>query len=366
MDDSLSRTFNAIEEKLVLLRGHLDYENGKKRLEELTALSAAPDLWGRPEAARVLMQEKSRLEKTIGEWDALSREFGDCREMLQLAVEERDEAVMADVTQQGRGLLLRVEELELTRLLSGEADANNAFLEIHPGAGGTESQDWAEMLLRMYLRWCESHGFQVEIVDQQPGEEAGIKSVSLRVEGQFAYGYLKTEGGIHRLVRISPFDASARRHTSFSSVYVYPEVDDRIEIHIEDKDLRIDTFRASGAGGQHVNKTSSAIRITHLPTNIVVQCQNGRSQHRNKDEAMQMLRARLYQRELDIRAEAAKAINDAKSDIGWGHQIRSYVLHPYRLVKDLRTGVEVGNADGVLDGTLDPFIKAALAQRVVS
>lgn len=310
------------------------------------------------------MQEKSRLEKTIGEWESLGRELADNRELFSLAYAESDTTVQQEIHQAARDLLARVDDLELKRMLSEEADINNAFLEIHPGAGGTESQDWAEMLLRMYLRWCETHGYKTEIQDYQAGDEAGCKSVSVRIEGEFAYGYLKTEGGVHRLVRISPFDSAARRHTSFSSVYVYPEVDDSIVVDLQDKDMRIDTFRASGAGGQHVNKTSSAIRITHYPTGIVVQCQNGRSQHRNKDEAMKMLRARLYQLELDKRQAQAQAINDAKSDIGWGHQIRSYVLHPYRMVKDLRTNLEKSNADAVLDGSLDDFIRAALSQRI--
>ncbi|MBF0128251.1 MAG: peptide chain release factor 2 [Magnetococcales bacterium] len=364
MDENIQKNFDAIWEKLVLLRGHLNYDHGKKRLEELTAFSEDPALWNQPARAKEVMREKSRLETTIGEWDALNRELQETRELYHMAMEEKEQELLEDTGRQSVAMLGRVEALELQRMLSGEADINNAFLEIHPGAGGTESQDWAEMLLRMYLRWCESHGFKIEMNDYQPGDEAGCKSVSIRVEGAFAYGRLKTESGVHRLVRISPFDAAARRHTSFSSVFVYPEVDDSIEVAIDEKDLRIDTFRASGAGGQHVNKTSSAIRITHFPTGIVVQCQNGRSQHRNKDEAMNMLKARLYQQELDKRAEEAKVVNDAKSEIGWGRQIRSYVLHPYRMVKDLRTGVEKGAADAVLDGDLDDFIKAALSQRV--
>lgn len=327
-------------------------------------MSEDPALWNQPVRAKEVLREKSRLEKTIGEWDVLNRELSDARDLYEMAIEEKELDLLEETGRQSGAMLARVEALELQRMLSGEADINNAFLEIHPGAGGTESQDWAEMLLRMYLRWSESHGFKIEMNDYQPGDEAGCKSVTLRVEGEFAYGLLKTESGVHRLVRISPFDASARRHTSFSSVFVYPEVDESIEVAIDDKDLRIDTFRASGAGGQHVNKTSSAIRITHFPTGIVVQCQNGRSQHRNKDDAMGMLKARLYQLELDKRAEEAKVVNDAKSEIGWGRQIRSYVLHPYRMVKDLRTGVEKGAADAVLDGDLDDFIKAALAQRV--
>ena len=311
-----------------------------------------------------MLSKKSHLEKTIGEWESLDQELTDSRELFEMAAEEGDTGVQKEISGQMSEMLERVGKLELQQMLSGEVDINNAFIEIHPGAGGTESQDWAEMLLRMYLRWCEAHGYETEIQDHQPGDEAGCKSVSVRVEGAFAYGYLKTEGGIHRLVRISPFDSSARRHTSFSSVYVYPEVDDSIQVEVDDKDIRVDTFRASGAGGQHVNKTSSAIRITHHPTNIVVQCQSGRSQHRNREEAFKMLKARLYQLELDRRNEEAQATNDAKSDIGWGHQIRSYVLHPYRMVKDLRTGVEKGNTDAVLDGDLDEFIKAALAQRI--
>lgn len=335
-------------------------------MAEVTALSEDPVLWTKPDEAKLLMREKSVLEKTIGEWESLDSELQDSRELHEMATEEGDTVVAEEVAQQAKTMLQRVEALELQHMLSGELDINNAFLEIHPGAGGTESQDWAEMLLRMYLRWCESHGYKAEISDYQPGDEAGCKSVSVRIEGEFAYGYLKTEGGVHRLVRISPFDSAARRHTSFSSVYVYPEVDENIQVDIDDKDLRIDTFRASGAGGQHVNKTSSAIRITHFPTNIVVQCQSGRSQHRNKEEAMHMLKSRLFQLEMDKRAEETQAVNDAKTDIGWGHQIRSYVLHPYRMVKDLRTGVEKGNADAVLDGGLDDFIRASLAQHVAA
>ncbi|MEO5377012.1 MAG: peptide chain release factor 2 [Magnetococcus sp. DMHC-6] len=364
MDENTGKIFSMIEEKLLLLRGHLDYDNGKRRLDEFTALSAEADLWASPDRARQVLQEKSRLEKTIGEWDHLFREVSDGRALLEMAYEEEDTVVLEEISKQAAALLTKVDELELRRMLSGELDFNHAFLEIHPGAGGTESQDWAEMLLRMYLRWCEKRGFKAEIVDYQPGDEAGCKAVSVRVEGEYAYGYLKTEIGVHRLVRISPFDAASRRHTSFSSVHVYAEIDDTVHVDIDEKDLRIDTFRASGAGGQHVNKTSSAIRITHFPTGIVVQCQNGRSQHRNKEEAMQMLSSRLYQLEMDKRADEARAVNEAKSDIAWGHQIRSYVLHPYRMVKDLRTGVEMGNADAVLDGELDPFIKAALAARL--
>ena len=260
----------------------------------------------------------------------------------------------------------RTAAAELETLLSGEADANDCYLEVHAGAGGTEAQDWAEMLLRMYARWAEAHGYKVEWLEESPGEEAGIKSATLKISGHNAYGWMKTESGVHRLVRISPYDSSARRHTSFSSAWVYPVIDDTIEVVIEDKDLRIDTYRASGAGGQHVNKTDSAIRITHLPTNIVVQCQNDRSQHKNRAQAFAMLKARLYEFELRKREEEAQALADSKTDIGWGHQIRSYVLQPYQMVKDLRTNVETSNTQAVLDGDLDEFMAAALAQRVKS
>ena len=255
---------------------------------------------------------------------------------------------------------------QLESLLSGEADGNNCFVEIHPGAGGTEAQDWASMMLRMYSRWAEARGFKIESIEESDGEEAGIKSATIRVVGMNAYGWLKTESGVHRLVRISPYDSSARRHTSFASVWIYPEVDDNIDIELEEKDLRIDTYRASGAGGQHVNTTDSAIRITHIPTNIVVQCQSDRSQHRNRATALNMLKARLYEQELQRREQEAMADNATKSEIGWGHQIRSYVLHPYQMVKDLRTNVETGNTGAVLDGALDDFIEASLAARVGS
>ncbi|MEL0112231.1 MAG: peptide chain release factor 2, partial [Rickettsiales bacterium] len=258
----------------------------------------------------------------------------------------------------------RAEKQQIESLLSGEADGNDCYLEVHAGAGGTESQDWAEMLLRMYLRWGEQHGYKVEWLEESSGEEAGLKSATIRINGEDAYGWLKTETGVHRLVRISPYDAAARRHTSFASIGVYPVIDDTIDIVINDKDLRVDTYRASGAGGQHVNRTDSAVRMTHIPTGIVVQCQNDRSQHKNRATAMKMLQARLYEAELKAREDAAQAEHEAKTDIGWGHQIRSYVLHPYQMVKDLRTNVETGNAQGVLDGDLDKFLEASLADRL--
>jgi peptide chain release factor 2 len=278
-----------------------------------------------------------------------------------MAEEEGESATLEEAEGALRALHIRVARLQLESLLSGEADANDCFVEIHAGAGGTESQDWAEMLLRMYTRWAEAHRYKLEWIEESPGEEAGVKSVTVRVVGLNAYGWLRTESGVHRLVRISPFDSQSRRHTSFASVWVYPVVDESIEVEIQDKELRIDTYRASGAGGQHVNRTDSAVRITHLPSNIVVQCQNDRSQHRNRAQAMAMLRARLYELELQKRRDAADVEAAAKSEIGWGRQIRSYVLQPYQMVKDLRTDVEKGNAQGVLDGDIDGFLEAALA-----
>lgn len=283
-----------------------------------------------------------------------------------MGAEEGDEDTVTEAENLLRELLTRTDKLEVECLFSGEADSNDCFIEINSGAGGTESQDWAEMLTRMYLRWAGSHGFKTEIASEIPGEEAGIKSITFKISGYNSYGWCKTESGVHRLVRISPFDSNARRHTSFASVWVYPVIEDSIEIDINEKDLRVDTFRASGAGGQHVNKTDSAIRITHLPTNIVVQCQNSRSQHRNRAEAMGMLKSRLYELELRKREEEANEVNSQKTDNGWGHQIRSYVLHPYQMIKDLRTNYETGNTSAVLDGDLDKFMAAALAMRATN
>jgi peptide chain release factor 2 len=309
------------------------------------------------------MRERNRLASGIEGVRALEREVADTLELAEMAEAEGDAAMVADAI----GTLTRLAEdakrREIESLLSGEADGNDAYVEINAGAGGTEAQDWAEMLMRMYMRWAEQHGHKVQLMEQSEGEQAGIKSATLQVSGPNAYGWLKTEAGVHRLVRISPFDANARRQTSFASVWVYPVIDDTIEIEINDADLKVDTFRASGAGGQHVNKTESAIRITHVPTGIVVACQTDRSQHRNRATAMGMLRARMYEAELQRREAAANATEAAKTDIGWGHQIRNYVLAPYQLVKDLRTGVERGNPDAVLDGDLDAFMAAALAAR---
>src|SRR5690606_26229144 len=291
-------------------------------------------------------------------------ELEDNTDLIELAIEEGDEETLTEAETALKELLADVNRRRLESMLSGEVDANNCYLEIHAGAGGTESQDWAQILLRMYMRWADQHGHKVTVLEESPGEEAGIKSVTIEIAGENAYGWLKTESGVHRLVRISPFDSNARRHTSFCSVGVYPVIDDEIDIEIEEKDLRIDVYRASGAGGQHVNRTESAVRITHIPTNVVVQCQNDRSQHKNKAEAMKMLKSRLYELELQKREAEAQETRDSQTDIGWGHQIRSYVLHPYQMVKDLRTGVEKGNAQGVLDGDLDDYLAAALAQKI--
>lgn len=308
------------------------------------------------------MKEKDQLKGRVQEIRTLESSLEDITTLIDLSLEEEDEATLKDAEHELESLKVQVLRKRLESLLSGEADANDCFLEIHAGAGGTEAQDWAEILTRMYTRWAESKGYKLEWLEESPGEEAGIKSVTLKVSGLNAYGWLKTESGVHRLVRISPFDSSARRHTSFASIWTYPEVDDSINIEILDKDLRIDTYRASGAGGQHVNKTDSAVRITHIPTGIVVQCQNDRSQHKNRATAFSMLRARLYEQELQKRQAEANNTNASKTEIGWGHQIRSYVLQPYQMVKDARTGVEIGNAQSVLDGNLDPFLEASLAQ----
>ena len=309
------------------------------------------------------MQERTALEDQLSSIGRIERELDDNIGMIELGEAEKDSAVIAEAEEALRRLKADVARRETEALLSGEADSNDSYLEVHAGAGGTESQDWANMLLRMYTRWAEKHGFKVEFLEETQGEEAGIKSATIQVKGRNAYGWLKTEMGVHRLVRISPYDSNARRHTSFASVDVYPVIDDRIQVDIKESDVRTDTLRASGAGGQHVNKTESAIRLTHIPTNIVVYCQNDRSQHRNRAQAWDMLRARIYEMELKKREAAAAAENAAKTDIGWGHQIRSYVLQPYQMVKDLRTGTQTSDTGGVLDGDLDAFMEATLAQR---
>ncbi|WP_150526454.1 peptide chain release factor 2 [Roseibium sediminis] len=353
-----------IKQAISLLRRHLDWDQALVRLDELNAASEDPSLWNDPAKAQKLMRERQQLDDGINGLRGLERDLSDNLELIELGEMEGDKSVVQEAEEALRSLKKRVNALQMQSLLSGEADGNDTYIEINSGAGGTESQDWASMLLRMYRRWAEKRGFKVELLEYHDGEEAGIKSATLLIKGENAYGWLKTESGVHRLVRISPYDSNARRHTSFSSAWVYPVVDDTIEIDINESDCRIDTYRASGAGGQHVNTTDSAVRITHQPTGIVVQCQSERSQHKNRATAWSMLKARLYEAELKKREEAANAEAAGKTDIGWGHQIRSYVLQPYQLVKDLRTGVQSTSPDDVLDGDLDDFMEAALAQRV--
>ncbi|KQM37392.1 peptide chain release factor 2 [Sphingomonas sp. Leaf10] len=353
-----------INDALSLLRRFLDWDRALRRLDELNARVEDQALWNDPKAAQEVMRERRRLDEAITATRTIERELADTVELIEMADEEGDAEMADEGVANLAELAKRADHDKVQALLSGEADANDTYIEINAGAGGTESQDWAGMLQRMYTRWAERRGLKVELVDQHSGEQAGIKSATLLIKGENAYGFAKTEGGVHRLVRISPYDSAARRHTSFASIWVYPVIDDNIEVEYNESDLRIDTYRASGAGGQHINTTDSAVRITHIPTGIVVQCQNQRSQHKNKAEAYNQLRARLYERELAIREAEANAENATKTDIGWGHQIRSYVLQPYQMVKDLRTGV-VSTAPGdVLDGALDPFMAAALSQRV--
>ncbi|WP_225667440.1 peptide chain release factor 2 [Thalassolituus oleivorans] len=342
-----------------VLRGYLDYATKTERLEEVEQELSQGDVWDNPERAQELGKERSALENVVKTIDTLDVGLSDARDLLEMAVEENDEGSVADVEAELAALRSNLEVLEFRRMFSGELDPNNCYVEIQSGSGGTEAQDWANMMLRMYLRWIEAHGFKGELMEVSEGEVAGIKGATIRVEGEYAYGWLRTETGVHRLVRKSPFDSGNRRHTSFSSVFVSPEVDDDIDIEINPADLRIDVYRASGAGGQHVNRTESAVRITHIPTNIVTQCQNDRSQHKNKDQAMKQLKAKLYEHEMQKRNVEAQALEDSKSDIGWGSQIRSYVLDDAR-IKDLRTGVETRNTQAVLDGDLDQFIEASL------
>jgi len=333
------------------------------RFEEVARELEDPHIWETPERAQQLGKEKKQLEMVVDSLRRIDRTLKDTTELFELARGEEDDATLDVLERDAAGVAATVEDLEFRRMFHNPMDPNSCFIDIQAGSGGTEAQDWAAMLLRMYLRYCERRGHKTEILEESPGEVAGIKSASVKVTGDYAFGYLRTETGVHRLVRKSPFDSNARRHTSFASVFVYPEVDETIEVEINPADIRIDTFRASGAGGQHINKTDSAVRITHLPTNIVVQCQNDRSQHRNRAEAMAMLKSRLYELELRNRQAEQQKLEDAKTDIGWGHQIRSYVLDQSR-IKDLRTNVEVGNTQAVLDGNLDPFIAASLKQGV--
>lgn len=326
----------------------------------------APAFWDNQQEAQRISKEKSYLEKKISKWNKAEMALEDLDILVELAEDEGDDSLFKDIRDNINNLRNTFTGIEVETLLSGEVDLNNAIVSIHPGAGGTESQDWAEMLMRLYIRWAERHGFKVEILDHQPGDEAGIKDVTFSVAGDYAYGYLKAESGIHRLVRISPFDSNKRRHTSFASVFIYPEIEDDLTVEIDEDDLRIDTFRASGAGGQHVNKTSSAIRITHIPTGIVVQCQNERSQHKNKATAMKILRSRLYEVKKIEQAKKMEGLSPEKKDIAWGSQIRSYVMQPYQMIKDHRTDVETGNVTAVLDGDIDMFINAYLTAQLKS
>ncbi|MBI4937963.1 MAG: peptide chain release factor 2 [Nitrosomonadales bacterium] len=341
--------------------GIFDFEGKQERLAEVVILAEDPATWQDSKRAQELGRERKMLEGIVLSLRQLDQNLSDAAELFEMAQAESDDASLHSIAEDIHQMEKQVADMEFRRMFSGELDANNCFVDIQSGSGGTEAQDWASMLLRMYLRYCERKGFGVEVLEESAGEVAGIKSASLKVSGDYAYGRLRTETGVHRLVRKSPFDSGNRRHTSFASVFVYPEVDDSIEVDINPADLRVDTFRASGAGGQHINKTDSAVRITHLPTNIVVQCQSDRSQHRNRAEAMAMLKSRLYETELRKRQAEQQKLEDSKTDIGWGHQIRSYVLDQSR-IKDLRTNVEIGNTQSVLDGDLDDFISASLKQ----
>lgn len=353
-----------IEAALDLVRQSLDWERALRRLDELNARVQDPTLWDNPKEAQAVSREQKTLETAVNTVNDISSEMADAIEFIEMGEAEGEDSIVSDGLKSLERLAARADKDKVQALLSGEADGNDTYVEIHAGAGGTESNDWAEMLFRMYTRWAEQRGFKVETVEYQAGDSAGIKSATILVKGDNAYGYAKTESGVHRLVRISPYDSSARRHTSFSSVWVYPVIDDDIDIEINPADLKIDTYRASGAGGQHVNTTDSAVRITHQPTGIVVASQNDRSQHKNRATAMNMLKARLFEREMAEREAAASGEYQEKTEIGWGHQIRSYVLQPYQMVKDLRTGVTSSSPDAVLDGSIDDFISAALAQRV--
>ncbi|NNL99444.1 MAG: peptide chain release factor 2 [Gammaproteobacteria bacterium] len=356
---ALNNRIDDLKGRMDALRGYLDLDNRRERLTEVLRELEDPTAWDDPDRAQALNRERAALERVVNGIEEITSGLGEAAELLELADAEDDADTVASVEEDLDRLGGRVGELEFQRMFSGEHDASHAFVDIQSGSGGTEAQDWAEMLLRMYLRWCEAHGFGTELMEASAGEVAGIKSATIRVSGDHAFGWLRTETGVHRLVRKSPFDSGNRRHTSFASVFVSPEIDDDIEIEIDPSDLRIDTYRASGAGGQHVNKTDSAVRITHEPSGVVVQCQNERSQHKNKDQAMKLLRARLYELEIQKRNEEKQAAEDAKSDIGWGSQIRSYVLDQSR-IKDLRTGFETSNTQAVLDGGLDGFIEASL------
>ncbi|MFA6903974.1 MAG: peptide chain release factor 2 [Gallionellaceae bacterium] len=361
--NALTNHLRDLQVRNLELRRYLDFAGKQDRLAEVVSLAEDPAIWQDSKRSQELGRERKMLEGVVLNLNQVESTLNDAKELMEMALAENDDDSLLSIADDIERMEKLVSAMEFRRMFSGEMDANNAFVEIQAGSGGTEAQDWASMLLRMYLRYCERKGFQVEILEQSDGEVAGIKGASLKVTGEYAFGHLRTETGVHRLVRKSPFDSGNRRHTSFSSVFVYPEVDESIEIEINPADLRVDTYRASGAGGQHINKTDSAVRITHAPTGIVVQCQSDRSQHRNRAEAMAMLKSRMYEAELRKRNSEKQAMEDGKTDIGWGHQIRSYVLDQSR-IKDLRTNVEIGNTQGVLDGDLDEFIEASLKQGV--
>ncbi|WP_188646084.1 peptide chain release factor 2 [Marinithermofilum abyssi] len=360
----IRQELNNTAKRLVDIRGSLDLDQKKSRIAQLEEQMSAPTFWDDQQAAQKVIDENNRLKETVQSMEELEGIVEELQVMLELAAEEDDESLLAEAEETLADLRKKLDAFELSLLLSEPYDKNNAILELHPGAGGTESQDWASILLRMYTRWAEKKGYKVETLDYLPGEEAGVKSVTLLIKGHNAYGYLKAEKGVHRLVRISPFDASGRRHTSFVSANVMPEIEDDVDIEIRPEDLKIDTYRSSGAGGQHVNTTDSAVRITHLPTNIVVTCQSERSQIKNRERAMKILKARLLERRLEEKQKELNEIKGEQTEIGWGNQIRSYVFHPYSLVKDHRTQVEVGNTQAVVDGDLDVFIEAYLRQQV--
>ncbi|KAA3519355.1 peptide chain release factor 2 [Agrobacterium vitis] len=364
MRNEIENVVDEIKQAISLLRRHLNWDQAVRRLDWLNNKAEDPNLWNDAAEAQKLMRERQQLEDSIAGVRRLEQQMKDNIELIEMGEEEGDESIVKEAEEGLKALKAESGKLQVEAMLSGEADGNDTYVEVHSGAGGTESQDWANMLLRMYTRWAERNGFKVELLEVHDGEEAGIKSATILVKGHNAYGWMKTESGVHRLVRISPYDSNARRHTSFSSIWVYPVVDDSIQIDINESDCRIDTYRSSGAGGQHVNTTDSAVRITHIPSGIAVSCQQERSQHKNKAKAWDMLRARLYEVELKKREEAANAEAASKTDIGWGHQIRSYVLQPYQLVKDLRTGVESTAPDDVLNGDISPFMEAALAHRI--
>ncbi|MBW2336546.1 MAG: peptide chain release factor 2 [Deltaproteobacteria bacterium] len=360
MSTELKQNLDELKIKLDHLRSYLDLDHIEKRLAEIEKIIAQDSFWDNPEDSKPILKERTSISNKIDNFKELWNDLEETQILLDLAVEESDEEALNEVIQQTAALDKKINQLSLDLMLDGKDDARNAIVSINAGAGGTEAQDWAEMLFRMYSRWVERKGYKTELIDFQPGDEAGIKSVTFTASGENAFGYLKSETGVHRLVRISPFNASGKRHTSFASVFVYPELDSEITVEIDDKDIRVDVYRASGAGGQHVNKTSSAVRLTHLPSGIVVQCQQEKSQHRNKDMAMKVLKSRLYQREQQKQDKKMQELHDSKEDIAWGSQIRSYVLHPYQMVKDHRIKLDVGNVNAVLDGDIDQFIEGVL------